>query len=361
MKKTGFTLIELLGVIVLISLISLLSFSTVLNQIKKSNDQINKITQNLVIDSAKNYLADNLNSFPKVKNSTFCLSVQELLNKNYLDKSVLDENESLNDYFIKIEYKSEYEYILADSCKGIVPSKQTYYQLIYEYEVKEDKEQYIVIKGFKSNVEISKYKNLVIPAQIDGIDVKKIANEAFKSKGLVSVTLPDGLTTIGNRAFEDNKLTRIKIPGSVKTIGSLAFSNNFNNGAPTLREIILEEGIEQINDYAFRNHYATELNIPGSVYKIYSGAFDATRNITRGNLKRVIINEGTKEKIFSNHIFNGHTPEIKVYVNSSINSNRLINWNYVINNNSNMTNSVYCDGNVKTVLINSTINCVYES
>lgn len=116
MKKNGFTLIELLGVIILISIISFVSFPTILNQIKKTNNQISKTTEVLVLDSAKNYVEDNLNRFPKVDGNSYCVSVNKLVNGKYLSETVLDENKDLNYKYIRVSYTSKYNYELVDNC-----------------------------------------------------------------------------------------------------------------------------------------------------------------------------------------------------------------------------------------------------
>ena len=55
--------------------------------------------------------------------------------------------------------------------------------------------------------------------------VTTICGDAFKScRNLISVTLPSTLTTIGDSAFEEcGKLTAINLPSSVQSIGKLAF------------------------------------------------------------------------------------------------------------------------------------------
>ena len=71
--------------------------------------------------------------------------------------------------------------------------------------------------------------NLVIPSQINGANVTRIADSAFESVGLTgTLTLPNTLTHIGQRAFMGNSLTSITIPNSVTLIGNYAFANNTN-------------------------------------------------------------------------------------------------------------------------------------
>lgn len=116
MRKNGFTLIELLGVIVLISVISFVSFPTILNHIKNADNEISELTETLVIDAAKDYVDDNLNSFPKKNNSTYCITISKLSNSNYLDENVLKENESLKDKKIKITFVTKYNYEIVNDC-----------------------------------------------------------------------------------------------------------------------------------------------------------------------------------------------------------------------------------------------------
>ncbi len=64
-------------------------------------------------------------------------------------------------------------------------------------------------------------KNSVIP---DDITITSIASEAFFGCDIVTVTIPDGVTTIWDYAFgECSKLTTVTIGESVKTIGNQAF------------------------------------------------------------------------------------------------------------------------------------------
>ena len=402
MRKKGFTLIELLGVIVLIALISLLSFPSVLNHIKKSQETINKATKDLVINSAKNYVSNNLNYFPKAEGNVFCLTTSELLSKKYLDKGIIEENEELKNKIVRIKYSTVYKYTVVDNCEGVVIEipeeeiKEPEYELIFEFD-----ESTNTIKGFKEGIDESLYSNLVIPSYINGIEVKKIDSNAFTNKKLTSLTLAPTVTTIGENsfsnnsisgeldlssvtsigssAFKNNKITRINlsktitiindytfqnnslatvtIPGNVKTIGKYSFSVDSGTVNFTLKTIILEEGIQKIDDYAFRNHNATTLTIPSSMNIISSGAFDGTATPPRGNLKSVIVKEGESTRSFSYHIFNGHSPKITVYVDLNKEVNKTINWNYVVNNNKNENSAIRCYGDESG---SSKIICKYE-
>ena len=79
--------------------------------------------------------------------------------------------------------------------------------------------------------------DLILPSYIDGKRVTKISKDAFYSKGLTSVVLPENLVSIEAGtpnaanigyigAFADNKLTTLTIPSSMRYIGNHAFANN---------------------------------------------------------------------------------------------------------------------------------------
>ncbi len=69
-------------------------------------------------------------------------------------------------------------------------------------------------------------KDIVIPAEINGIPVTSIYQDVFKDKALTSVVIEEGITRIHARAFKDNELTEIILPNSLTRIDWGAFSGN---------------------------------------------------------------------------------------------------------------------------------------
>ena len=65
MKNRGFTLLELLGVIVILALLTTLVFPSVLNAIKKSSNQTDKLSMDLISNAADLYIENNANDFEK--------------------------------------------------------------------------------------------------------------------------------------------------------------------------------------------------------------------------------------------------------------------------------------------------------
>lgn len=131
--------------------------------------------------------------------------------------------------------------------------------------------------------------DVVIPDEIAGTPVKRIAANAFLDKGLtsvvlpdslieigarafksnqlISVTLPDSLVLLGNGAFENNRLTSVTIPSHLQKIGETAFLGN------ELTSVVIPEGVQIIGDSSFAFNKLTSVHLPESVTKIDSNAF----------------------------------------------------------------------------------------
>ena len=84
---------------------------------------------------------------------------------------------------------------------------------------------------------------------------------------IVSVTLPDSLTTIGRYAFWSNHLTSVTIPDSVTSIGVAAFESN------QLKSLTIPNSVTSIGKDAFQKNQLTSLTFPYSVTSIGTYAF----------------------------------------------------------------------------------------
>ncbi|MBE6207773.1 MAG: hypothetical protein E7132_03770 [Rikenellaceae bacterium] len=133
------------------------------------------------------------------------------------------------------------------------------------------------VDAFGVAIKSNTYENGKGVITFDG-DVKMIGERAFQDcESLVSITLPEGLTTIGERAFLFcTSLTSITLPEGLTTIGSSAFS-----GCTSLASITLPEGLTTIGDGAFS--FCTSLasvTIPEGVTTIGSEAFRYCTSLT---------------------------------------------------------------------------------
>ncbi len=121
-------------------------------------------------------------------------------------------------------------------------------------------------------VALIRAKNTSISSCIINENTKIICPNAFNScSGLISVTIPDSMTSIGERAFYNcSGLTSVTIGNSVTSIGYGAFYN-----CSGLTSITIPDSVTSIGSYAFRGCSGlTSVTIGGSVTSIGYQAFD---------------------------------------------------------------------------------------
>ncbi len=116
--KKGFTLIELLGVITLLGVIILIVFPIVLKQINTAKKEINNANDAIIIEAAKDYMADNINDYKKIEGNTYCINLDTLLNSQYLNMNL--KNTDLTDIdnarIVKATYTNNFNYEIVDEC-----------------------------------------------------------------------------------------------------------------------------------------------------------------------------------------------------------------------------------------------------
>ena len=109
------------------------------------------------------------------------------------------------------------------------------------------------------------FEKLIVPP-----NTTKIAVQAFESRAISEVLLPEGLVELGKSAFWNcHSLKKIVLPSTLKKIDARAFCL-----CNSLEEISLPEGLEYIGDSAFDSCYSLEkVVIPSSVAYIGKRAF----------------------------------------------------------------------------------------
>ena len=106
----------------------------------------------------------------------------------------------------------------------------------------------------------------------------KLGDYAFEGcRGLTSLTIPFGVTSIGYDAFKDcNGLTSLTIPSSITSISAGAFE-----GCSGLTSLTIPSSVTSIGYYAFKDcNGLTSLTLPSSVTSIGYSAFAGCRGLT---------------------------------------------------------------------------------
>ena len=115
LKPNGFTLAELLGVIIILSIISLISFSAIDKNLKEGRIKTCKAQEKNIIEGAKTYIIDNPNELPSSGTKTITLTL--LKANGYIDEKLInpmtdEEYKSGTNVEIKKVSGSKYTYII---------------------------------------------------------------------------------------------------------------------------------------------------------------------------------------------------------------------------------------------------------
>lgn len=118
------------------------------------------------------------------------------------------------------------------------------------YELTEDGEGYIVVHNSELNAVTA-----TVPATYEGKPVVGIGDGAFKDNtALMSITLPDSITSIGRWAFFGcTSLISFNLPTEVTAIGDWAFYNCYNLATFTASDKITSIGTQAFYGTAYYN------------------------------------------------------------------------------------------------------------
>ena len=165
----------------------------------------------------------------------------------------------------KAEHKENEEGTCA-TCDALIGATSG---LVYDISADETYAEVIGYNGTATRIKIAEEYN--------GLPVTKIANGVFSEKNIVSIIIPDGVTSIGPYAFQNcNYLTSIAIPNNLTEISNYAFY-----GCSRLTRITIPNSVTSIGDYAFYECSGlTSIVIPNSVTSLGEQSFYDCRNLT---------------------------------------------------------------------------------
>ena len=147
------------------------------------------------------------------------------------------------------------------------------------------------VLGYTSQVnqETGYRYRVIIPEEIEGIPVKKIADKAFQNdEYLKEVVLPDGIDEIGSYAFSCPNLETINLPESLVAIGYAAFKN------ANLTVMEIPSNILHIpEEMCANNEHLKKVIFKGNVLSIGGSAFWCCASLQEIDLPESLLTLGT--------------------------------------------------------------------
>lgn len=125
---------------------------------------------------------------------------------------------------------------------------------------------------------------VVIPSEVGGITVREIGTGVFKdNRNIVSLTIPDSVTTLQNRICSGcTALREVYLPSGLTVIPDETF-----DGCSSLSTVHFPDTLEQIRSDAFCGTALTEFIAPDSLMEIWSYAFKDCSGLVKVDLKNV--------------------------------------------------------------------------
>lgn len=200
---------------------------------------------------------------------------------------------------------------------------------------------------------------VVIPSEVNGITAREIGTGVFKdNRNIVSLTIPDSVTTLQNRICSGcTSLREVWLPSGLTVIPDETF-----DGCSSLSTVHFPKTLREIRSDAFCGTGLTEFIAPDSLTAIWSYAFKDCARLIKVDLKNVSsVSGGAFQSCTAlqsvrlsdtltelpDHLFDGCTllSEIDMPDNPIAISAFILNGTAYYNNQSNWDNGVlYADG-----------------
>ena len=128
MKKNGFTLAELLGVMVILSLISIITVPAVTDALQKYRANLCESQIKEIIGAARSWASDNILILPTEEGYTYTVDLETLSSYGYIDKDIKNpvtkEKFDLEDTKVTItRVGKKYKYEIDDNSKNSCSDK----------------------------------------------------------------------------------------------------------------------------------------------------------------------------------------------------------------------------------------------
>ena len=186
---------------------------------------------------------------------------------------------------------------------GDIKLRAVWEELVFKFELKED-DTYKVVGYYKDDYIV------VIPSEYEGKPVTEIAENAFQSKRVMSVTLPKTLTTIGDFAFYHSRVAEIINLSKIDFTNAAFYDYGWITSSPKL--VIKTSGtsdIYNVGDFYF-------LPFEGKEYLIYyAGTGKKVKIPNLGNGKKIVINAFAFEQKVDDYTWQNELEEVDMSAN----------------------------------------------
>ena len=137
---------------------------------------------------------------------------------------------------------------------------------------------------------------ITIPSTLGGYTVGAIGEAFHNNKNVVSVTIPNSVTTIGDAAFDQCQLLSSAVLGTgVTSIGNYSFDSD-----GYLVSVNLPSSLTSIGTAAFADTAISAVNIPSGVTSIGLGAFYRTTSLWSINVDPANLNYASVDGVLYN-------------------------------------------------------------
>lgn len=254
-KHRGFTLIELILVISILAIIAGISVPKFSDFIQRSRIAADQATVATLNKATELFRTNTLSADPFLDESkTADYLLNQLVGTNYLSAPIKVQSKGAFQWFVG---KERWELIAKNAVHVI--------SLSDGLEIVGDGQ----IKRKTNGTYEGQSQEIMVPASIDGKEIRSLGQDTFNGVNLTSVTFaPDSkVNRIHARAFQNSNLSNIDFPATLTTIDTSAFYNN------QLTTINLPPNLTAMESHAFKNNKLTTINFPDTLDKIPQFAF----------------------------------------------------------------------------------------
>lgn len=119
-NKKGFTFVELTAVIILLAMVSVLSYSFITKSINSKKQEISDAMSKIIYEASNIYMGYNPDIYSMIDGNVYCIRLGELTDLELLNNPLVDpitnKNISLDNY-VKVEVNvNQYLYNIVDTC-----------------------------------------------------------------------------------------------------------------------------------------------------------------------------------------------------------------------------------------------------